>query len=159
MTLLETIPASEVVGQETRASTLLADHPERFSAIGDGIELEGTEVPAAGGRADIVFRFNGEDDAELAVLELQYGAASADHYGRLDRYAFDLGAAVKVLVAEHFDDLMLGVIQQRIDAGEAYFAYRLRGVALNGEKALDLVRLAGPRSDPSSTTKGPRRLN
>lgn len=80
----------------------------RMLGIGDFDDYE-VEAMVGTRRADIVAK-NGE---EILVIEVQYGKADWDHWGRLEAYARLKEATHAVLIAEDFEELMIVTSQLR----------------------------------------------
>ncbi|MYH43419.1 MAG: DUF4268 domain-containing protein [Acidimicrobiaceae bacterium] len=64
----------------------------------EDFEVEGTEVPVGGYKADLVLR----DGKSTVVVENMFGSTDHDHIGKLITYAAGLDASYAVLLAEEF---------------------------------------------------------
>lgn len=94
-------PLSAVYSREEDFSVEIANN---ISHLGVGsFEDAKTESKVGTRRADIVA--TGTDGT--LVVENQFGQADWDHWGRLEAYARLKEAAVAVLVAERFEELMM----------------------------------------------------
>ena len=106
MNIQKTIPLSSIYNnREEEFSADLADNLDvlRIGSFED-VEFEDVETESNVGtrRADIV----AVGENRTLVVENQFGKADWDHWGRLEAYARLKEAAVAVLVAEEFEELM-----------------------------------------------------
>lgn len=98
---LEPVPIRDVWQHEANDLTpWLAEHVDLLAeALGmEDLEVEGTEVPVGGYKADLVCS-HGES---TLVVENMFASTDHDHIGKLITYAAGLDASHAVLVAEEF---------------------------------------------------------
>ena len=139
MNLQKTIPLSSIYNREEEFSADLADNLDALR-IGRFEDVE-TEAKVGTRRADIVAE--GEDGT--LVVENQFGKADWDHWGRLEAYARLKEAAVAVLVAESFEELMIVTCRLR-DEDSAVDWYLIQAQA-NSHNELSFHHVVGPAID------------
>ena len=112
MRLQQVIELHEIYSHENDFTNELA---EELSVLGLG-DFEDVETQSSVGtrRADIVAR----GEAGTLVVEVQFGKADWDHWGRLEGYAQFNNATVAALLAEDFEDLMIDTCRSRNEDGE-----------------------------------------
>ena len=139
MNLQELIPLSEIYPREEDFSDALADNLDALN-VGSFEDVE-TESTVGTRRADIVAV--GEDST--LVVENQFGKADWDHWGRLEAYARLKEAAVAVLVAEDFEELMITTCNLRNEDSD--IDWYLIQVAVNSHEELSFHPIAQPAID------------
>ena len=139
MNLQQLIPLSEIYPREEDFSDDLADNLEALN-VGSFEDVE-TESTVGTRRADIVAV--GEDG--ILVVENQFGKADWDHWGRLEAYARLKEAAVAVLVAEDFEELMITTCNLRNEDSE--IDWYLIQVEVNSHEELSFHPIVQPAID------------
>ena len=145
MNIQQRIPLSDIYKREEDFSTDLADNLDELS-IGSFEDPE-TESKVGTRRADIVAV--GEDG--ILVVENQFGKADWDHWGRLEAYARLKKAAVAVLVAEEFEELMIVTCNLRNE--DSAISWYLIQVQANAHNELSLHHVARPAIDIQTEKK------
>ncbi|MEP1306367.1 MAG: hypothetical protein ABJK11_10895 [Balneola sp.] len=110
----------------------------------DEVEVEGLVGTR---RADIVAK-NGE---EVLVIEIQFGKADWDHWGRLEAYARLKNASVAVLIAEDFEELMIVTSQLRNE--DSNISWYLVKVLLNEHDEYLFIPVEKPAVDIQTERK------
>lgn len=104
------------------------------SALGIGLELEGTEVQVGPYRADIVAR---AQDGTLVLIENQLEEANLQHLGQVLAYLAGLNAEIVVWVATGFNEAHLSAIHwlnEHTADPFAFFAVKLGVVRIGDSK-------------------------
>lgn len=112
--------------------------------LGDFEDVE-TQSSVGTRRADIV----AQGEAGTLVVEVQFGKANWDHWGRLEGYAQFNNATVAALLAEDFEGLMIDTCRSRNEDGE--IGWYLIQVGANSHRELFICHrdVSAPR--PSYT--------
>lgn len=139
MNLQQLIPLSDVYSSEEKFSDNLADNLDALN-VGT-FENVKREANVGTREADIVA--GGEDG--ILVVENQYGKANWDHWGRLEAYARLKEAAVAVLVAEDFEELMIETC--RLCNEESEINWYLIQAQVNSHKEFFFPHIVGPTLD------------
>ena len=145
MNIQQRIPLSDIYNREEDFSTDLADNLDELS-VGSFEDPE-TESNVGTRRADIVAV--GEDGT--LVVENQFGKADWDHWGRLEAYARLKEAAVAVLVAEEFEELMIVTCNLRNE--DSTISWYLIQVQANAHNELSFHHVAIPAIDIQTEKK------
>ncbi len=145
MNLQKTIPLSSIYNREEDFSADLADTLDVLN-IGEFEDAE-TESKVGTRRADIV-AVGGDD---TLVVENQFGKANWDHWGRLEAYARLKKAAVAVLVAEEFEELMIVTCNLRNE--DSAISWYLIQVQANAHNELSFHHIARPAIDIQTEKK------
>ena len=145
MQLQKTIPLSSIYDREERFSDDLADNLDALQ-IGKFEDAE-TESNIGTRRADIVAV--GEDG--ILVVENQFGKSDWDHWGRLEAYARLKEAAVAVLIAEEFEELVIVTCNLRNEDSE--ISWYLIQVQANSHNELSFHHIARPAIDIQTEKK------
>ena len=112
MRLQQVIELREIYNHEDDFTNELAEEL-RVLGLGDFDDVE-TQSSVARRRADIVAR----GEANTLVVEVQFGKADWDHWGRLQGYSQFNNATEAALVAEDFEDLMIDTCRSRNEDSE-----------------------------------------
>ena len=139
MNLQQLIQLSDVYSSEEEFSDDLADNLDALN-VGSFEDVE-TESTVGTRRADIVAV--GEDG--ILVVENQFGKADWDHWGRLEAYARLKEAAVAVLVAEDFEELMITTCNLRNE--DSKIDWYLIQVEVNSHEELSFHPIVQPAID------------
>jgi len=145
MNLQTTVPLSSIYTREEDFSNDLADNLDALR-VGSFEDPE-TESNVGTRRADIVAV--GEDGT--LVVENQFGKADWDHWGRLEAYARLKEAAVAVLVAEDFEELM--IVTCRLRDEDSAIDWYLIQVQANSHEELSFHHVIGPAIDIQTERK------
>ncbi len=143
MKLQQSIPLSSIYRREEDFSKDLAGRLDALK-VGqfDDKDVETESLVGTGKRrADIV----ASDGDSTLVVENQFGEANWDHWGRLEAYARLKKAEVAVLVAEHFEDLMIETCMLRNE--ESTIEWYLIQVQANSHEELSFHHVARPVRD------------
>ncbi len=143
MKLQESIPLSSIYRREEDFSEDLAGRLDVLE-VGkfDDKDVETESLVGTGKRrADIV----ASDGDSTLVVENQFGEANWDHWGRLEAYARLKKAEVAVLVAEHFEDLMIETCMLRNE--ESNMDWYLIQVQANSHEELSFHHVVRPARD------------
>lgn len=107
-----------------------------------------TETYVGTRRADIVAK----SSDGILVIENQFGQADWDHWGRLEAFARLKEAAVAVLVAEEFEELMIVTCNLRNE--DSNIDWYLIKVQLNDHDEFSFTHVARPAIDIQAEKKG-----
>ena len=145
MQIQKVIPLSSIYTREEDFSADLTDNLDELR-VGSFEDAE-TESNVGTRRADIVAV--GEDGT--LVVENQFGKADWDHWGRLEAYARLKEAAVAVLVAEKFEELMIVTCNLRNE--DSAISWYLIQAQANAHKELSFHHVVRPAIDIQTEKK------